>query len=114
MEQQVEVLQASSLEGYQWPEEDPHSVPQRTRKVRSEDRKLILDCLASAEINLPAFLKEARKQGLNKADMVLRILSHQKFQMNPMTARRAHRDRHRPSVGPRHGVGTRRVRCPRS
>lgn len=90
MEHKVEVLQVSSLEDYDWPETDPHAVPQRTRVRTDKDLELINSCLRSAEINLDAFMKDARKQsGLNLKDnldeLVLRLLSHQKFQMNPVT-----------------------------
>src|SRR5215217_8038705 len=85
MEHQVEVLQVSSLEDYDWPETDPHAIPQRTRARTEADIELIRTCLRSAEINLDAFLKEARKRGLTQGELVLALLSHQKFQMNPMT-----------------------------
>ena len=89
MQPSVEILQVSSLEDYQWPETDPHAIPQRTRIRSDKDLLLIRKCLASAEINLEAFFKDARKNGLdpnkNLADVVLAILSHQKFQMNPVT-----------------------------
>jgi len=85
MEQQVEVLQASSLEDYDWPESDPHAVPQRTRKRVDTDIDLIRACLSVAEINLDAFLKETRRKDLSQAEIVLALLSHQKFQMNPVT-----------------------------
>src|SRR5438105_2744940 len=85
MEHQVEVLQASSLEDYDWPERDPHSLPQRTRARSAADLALLMKCLRSAELNLEAFLKDARKKGLGEEDIVLALLSHQKFQMNPVT-----------------------------
>jgi pyoverdine/dityrosine biosynthesis protein Dit1 len=85
VENQVEVLQVSSLEDYDWPETDPHAVPQRTRLRTERDLQLVRDCLQSAEINMKAFLKDPGKKGLDQADLVLAILSHQKFQMNPVT-----------------------------
>ena len=60
MGHQVEVLQSSSLEDYDWPENDPHAVPQRTRTMTEGDIRLIRLCLQSAEINLEAFLKDKR------------------------------------------------------
>ena len=89
MEHRVEVLQVSSLEDYDWPETDPHAIPQRTRARTDADIKLIRQCLSSAEINIDAFLKHARKEGWTQAEIVLALLSHQKFQMNPVTHVRA-------------------------
>lgn len=81
--QQVEVLQVSSLEDYDWPETDPHATPQRTRSRTDRDLDLIRACLRSAEINLDAFLADARKRKLSPPDTILALLSHQRFQMNP-------------------------------
>lgn len=83
MDNQVEILQVSSLEDYDWPVTDPHATPQRTRKRTEKDLALIRACLRSAEINIDAFLKEARKKRLAQDEIVLSLLSHQKFQMNP-------------------------------
>ena len=85
MEHRLEVLQASSLEDYNWPETDPHAVPQRTRLRTDADMTLIRVCLRSAEVNVDAFLKESRARKLSPEDTVLALLSHQKFQMNPTT-----------------------------
>ncbi|MBS1778038.1 MAG: L-tyrosine/L-tryptophan isonitrile synthase family protein [Bacteroidetes bacterium] len=82
MEKPVEILQASSLETCKWPEEDPHGVPQRTRIRVDEDVNLIKDCLSSAKIDRDAFVKNARKEKLTKAETIMRILAHEKFQMN--------------------------------
>lgn len=82
MDKHVEILQASSLESCVWPESDPHSVAQRTR-LRSEcDISLIKRCLNSAKIDKEAFFKNVRKENLSKTDTILRILAHEKFQMN--------------------------------
>lgn len=83
MENQVEVLQISSLEDYDWPATDPHALPQRTRVMCDRDLELIRKCLASAEITMEAFLKDARQKKLSQPEIVLALLSHQKFQMNP-------------------------------
>jgi hypothetical protein len=48
------------------------------------DLELVRTCLRSAEINMDAFLKETRRKNLTQAQTVLNLLSHQKFQMNPM------------------------------
>lgn len=85
MEHRVEVLQVSSLEDYDWPETDPHAIPQRTRARTESDINLIRLCLGSAEINIDAFLKDANKKKFERHDIVLALLSHQKFQMNPTT-----------------------------
>jgi pyoverdine/dityrosine biosynthesis protein Dit1 len=85
MEHKVEVLQVSSLEDYDWPETDPHAVPQRARARTEADITLIKSCLGSAEINIDAFLKDAKKKKLDNHEIVLALLSHQKFQMNPTT-----------------------------
>ena len=86
MPDHVEILQASSLEDYDWPQTDPHTVPQRTRAMVEKDIDLVRACLKSAEINLDAFLKETRHKGLTKQETVLALLSHQKFQMNPVSS----------------------------
>lgn len=85
MDKNIEILQVSSLEDYPWPEFDPHTIPQRTRVRMSNDLELVRRCLQSAEINMDAFLKNTRKENLNLEDIILRILAHEKFQMNPVT-----------------------------
>ncbi len=89
MEKTVELLQVSSLEDYEWPEQDPHSVPQRTRSVDESDLNLVRRCLLSAKINMEAFHKSARKDGLTDPQKVLALLAHRKFQMNPAGAVKA-------------------------
>jgi pyoverdine/dityrosine biosynthesis protein Dit1 len=89
VEYREEVLQVSSLEDYEWPEADPHSVPQRTRIMVPADLDLTRLCLRSAEIGMPMFLEAARKRSPKTADIVLSLLSHQKFQMNPAAQVRA-------------------------
>jgi len=86
MKHQVEVLQASSLEDYDWPIGDPHAIPQRTRQRTDTDLDLVTKCLRAAEINLDAFLENTRKKGLKHEEVILALLSHQKFQMNPTTS----------------------------
>lgn len=83
-EHSVEILQVSSLEDYEWPENDPHSVHQRTRIFDNNDLQLVKYCLQKAKLNMDAFKKNARKENLTTSEQVLRILSHQKFQMNPV------------------------------
>ena len=89
MEQRTEVLQPSSLENYDWPETDPHGTPQRTRQRTARDLDLVRACLDSATLNMEAFLKDARSRGLSpktsRPELLVAILSHQKFQMNPAT-----------------------------
>jgi hypothetical protein len=79
----MEILQASSLDAYDWPNFDPHSVPQRTRIRLDQDIELVKQCLNSARINKDAFEKDVvRKEGLSTADAIQAILAHAKFQMN--------------------------------
>ncbi|WP_186319319.1 L-tyrosine/L-tryptophan isonitrile synthase family protein [Streptomyces sp. SAJ15] len=54
--------------------------------MQQQDTALLHECLARVGINLPAFLKDKQKRGLGKAETVLALLSHQKFQMNPTVA----------------------------
>lgn len=84
MTTQEEVLQVSSLEDYEWPENDPHSVSQRTRKIVDADRELIQKCVQGSTINMEAFLKNQRREGRSKEETILGIITHQKFQMNPV------------------------------
>ncbi|MBA3045773.1 MAG: hypothetical protein FP824_06125 [Euryarchaeota archaeon] len=86
MSENVEVLQPSSLEDYEWPKEDPHSVPQPTRSMLESDLDLLKACLNSAEININEFRKNVRQERLSEEATVLKILSHRKFQMNPVTS----------------------------
>ncbi|WP_250569543.1 L-tyrosine/L-tryptophan isonitrile synthase family protein [Streptomyces sp. CJ_13] len=53
--------------------------------MQPQDATLLVACLARAAINLPEFLKDKRKHGLDQAETVLAVLAHQKFQMNPVT-----------------------------
>jgi len=85
-EKNVEILQISCLEDYIWPVIDPHSIPQRMRKRLDTDLTLIKDCIKSAKLDMDAFLKNANKESCTPDELVLRILSHQKFQMNPMSS----------------------------
>ena len=83
MKKNIEILQSSSLETYEWPEFDPHSVPQRTRKRLDKDIEIIKRCLNSAKIDRNAFDKNVvRKEKLDKAATIQTILAHSKFQMN--------------------------------
>jgi|GEM_PF-2871916 len=84
MDKNVEILQVSSLEDYEWPEYDPHSIPQRTRLMQDSDLSLIKSCLHSAEINMEAFIKNAKRDKLTLDEIILAIISHRKFQMNPV------------------------------
>ncbi len=84
-EKNVEILQVSSLEDYTWPEKDPHSVHQRTRIASDSDLNLVKKCLQKANLNMDVFIKNARKDKLTISEQILKILSHQKFQMNPMS-----------------------------
>ncbi|MCG8344887.1 MAG: L-tyrosine/L-tryptophan isonitrile synthase family protein [Chlorobiales bacterium] len=86
MEQKVEILQTSSLEKYQWPEYDPHSVPQRTRVRLDSDIELIRRCLESAKINRTTFEKiVVNKLNLNDVGKIQHLLGHPNFQMNGAT-----------------------------
>lgn len=83
MEKNVEILQASSLEAYKWPDFDPHSIPQRTRERLDSDINLIKECLNNARINKEAFEKDVvRKEKLDKVSTIQTVLAHSKFQMN--------------------------------
>ncbi len=82
MDKSVEILQASCLSAYAWPESDPHAVQQRTRKRIDQDVQLVKLCAESSHINREAFEKNISKEKLSKADTILRVLSHEKFQMN--------------------------------
>lgn len=82
----VEVLQVSALEDYEWPENDPHAVQQRTRCRINNDLELVKESLQTARLDMKAFKKNARKEKLDIVDQILRILSHQKFQMNPTSS----------------------------
>lgn len=82
-QQQVEVLQVSSLEDFAWPDEDPHSVPQKTRPRCAKDLDLIQRCIQPASLNIDKYLANARREGRSLEQQVLGILAHQKFQMNP-------------------------------
>lgn len=79
----MEILQASSLDAYDWPDFDPHSVPQRMRIRSDHDIDLVRRCLNSAKINKDAFEHDVvNKKGLSKAETIQTILAHEKFQMN--------------------------------
>ena len=83
MGKNVEILQSSSLEAYDWPELDPHAIPQRTRVRQDKDIELIKECLDSAKINKEAFEKDVVRKGkLDQAAAIQTILAHSKFQMN--------------------------------
>jgi hypothetical protein len=82
MSNHVEILQASSLDAYKWPDFDPHSVPQKTRARIDSDIDLVRQCLHSAHIDRDAFDKNVKKEKLSKIEIILRILAHEKFQMN--------------------------------
>lgn len=82
----VEVLQASSLEDYPWPEQDPHAVEQRTRARTDADLALVRRCLESAAIKDFDEYRRAKTFAGRlppTTDRVLDILSRPKFQVNP-------------------------------
>lgn len=82
-EKTVEILQVSALEDYEWPEDDPHAVKQRTRCRMEQDLELVKLSLQSAKLDMKVFKKNAIKDNLSVEEQILKILSHQKFQMNP-------------------------------
>lgn len=84
MDNNVEILQVSSLEDYNWPALDPHSIPQRTRSILKLDIELVMQCVNNASIDKEAFLKNVvRKENLSQVDAIMKLLAHRKFQMNP-------------------------------
>lgn len=80
----IVILQPSSLEDYTWPKEDPHSIAQPTRPMIDLDLDLVRSCLKSAEINLDEFINNVRQEKLSDEDIILKILTHKKFQMSPV------------------------------
>jgi hypothetical protein len=77
--------QVCAVEDYEWPSRDPLSVTQASRFVTAADHYLVDVCAKAASIDLSAVADNPR-EGLTLAEKVLRVLSHRKFQMNPVGA----------------------------
>ncbi len=71
------------VEDCDWPCGDPLAVVQETRFVTEADHLLVDACVKAASIDLPTVINTPREV-LPLPEQVLRILSHRKFQMNPV------------------------------
>jgi hypothetical protein len=84
-EKKVEILQASALENLTWPKDEPRLFPQRIRPRSDSDLNIITDSMRSAKLDMVNFAKDAKKENLSLGEQILKLLSHEKFQMNGTT-----------------------------
>ncbi|HWL37508.1 MAG TPA: L-tyrosine/L-tryptophan isonitrile synthase family protein [Frankiaceae bacterium] len=82
-----EVIQPSSLRDYTWPKEDPSLFPQPVRQADDDDLTLILEAATAATLDADSLTKSTRD--LDIARKVHFVLTHRKFQINPVSELRS-------------------------
>jgi len=73
--------QPSALEDFCWPISDPFSAPQKSRLLVPDDHQLISHCLPKVSTDIPRMIAGCR----SLPEKILAILSHHRFQMNPVS-----------------------------